>query len=149
MRIYLDMCCYNRPYDDQSQIRVAMEAHAKLYIQNLIKEKKHQLVGSYTLEYEVSKNPFPMRKRAIQRFIRENMQAYVGEERSETISAMAEEIMKTGIKEKDAYHVASAIYAKCAYFISTDIRLLKYRTDRIRMVTPIDFITETEGEQCL
>lgn len=92
----------------------------------------------------MSKNPFPMRKRAIQRFIRDNMQAYVSEERSETISAMAEEIMKTGIKEKDAYHVASAIYAKCDYFISTDIRLLKYRTDRIRLVTPIDFIMETE-----
>ena len=149
MRIYLDMCCYNRPYDDQTQIRVALEAHAKLYIQNLIKEKKYQLVGSYTLDYEVSKNPFPMRRRAIQRFIRENIQAYVGEERSDMISAMVEEIMQAGIKEKDAYHVASAIYAKCAYFISTDIRLLKYKTDQIRMVTPIDFIAETEGEQCL
>lgn len=107
-----------------------MEAHAKLYIQNLIKEKKYQLVGSYTLDYEVSRNPFPMRKRAIQHFIRDNMQAYVGEERSETISAMAEQIMKTGIKEKDAYHVASAIYAKCAYFISPDIRLLNTRLTR-------------------
>ena len=77
------------------------------------------------------------------------MLAYVGEERSETISAMAEEIMQAGIKEKDAYHVASAIYAKCAYFISTDIRLLKYKTDQIRMITPIDFVIETEGEQCL
>ena len=26
MRVYLDMCCYNRPYDDQSQLKVAMEA---------------------------------------------------------------------------------------------------------------------------
>jgi predicted nucleic acid-binding protein len=55
--------------------------------------------------------------------------------------------MKTGVKEKDAYHVASAIYSNCDYFISTDIRLLKYKTDKIRMVTPIEFITETEGEE--
>ncbi len=39
IRIYLDMCCYNRPYDDQSQMRIAMEAQAKIYIQDMIKEK--------------------------------------------------------------------------------------------------------------
>jgi predicted nucleic acid-binding protein len=54
--------------------------------------------------------------------------------------------MGMGAKEKDAYHVASAIYAKCEYFISTDIRLLKCKTDKIKMVTPIEFVVETEGE---
>lgn len=43
--------------------------------------------------------------------------------------------------------VAAAIYAKCDYFISTDIRLLKYQTDQIRLCTPIEFVTETEGEE--
>ena len=38
MRVYLDVCSYNRPYDDQSQLRVAMEAQSKLHIQGLIKE---------------------------------------------------------------------------------------------------------------
>lgn len=54
--------------------------------------------------------------------------------------------MKTGIKFKDACHVASAMYAECEYFISTDIRLLKYTTDKIKMVTPVEFITEMESE---
>ena len=74
------------------------------------------------------------------------MKGYVGVERDDAISPIAAEIMKTGVKEKDAYHVASAIYAGCDYFISTDVRLLKYQTDKIRLVTPIEFITETEGE---
>jgi len=30
MWIYLDNCCYNRPFDDQSQLRVRLEAEAKL-----------------------------------------------------------------------------------------------------------------------
>lgn len=39
------------------------------------------------------------------------------------------------------------IYAGCDYFISTDMRLLKYNTHEIKMVTPIEFITETEGDE--
>ena len=147
MRIYLDMCCYNRPYDDQSQLRVAMEAQSKLHIQDLIREGKLDLIGSYTLDFEVSRNPFEMRKKSIIQFVQANMKGYVGVERTDIIKPIAEEIMKSGVKEKDAYHVASAIYAGCDYFISTDHRLLKYRTDRIRLVTPIEFVTEMEGDE--
>ena len=57
MRVYLDMCCYNRPYDDQSQLKVAMETQSKLHIQNLIKEGMLDLIGSYTLDFEASRNP--------------------------------------------------------------------------------------------
>lgn len=75
------------------------------------------------------------------------MKFYVGPEREAEIASIAADIMKTGIKEKDAFHVASAIFAKCDYFISTDIRLLKLRSDKIKMVTPIEFVTEMEGEE--
>ena len=77
-----------------------------------------------------------MRKQSIVQFIRDNMTGYVGEERDKTIKPIAEEIMKTGVKEKDAYHIAAAVYAGCEFFISTGIRLLKYKTDKIKLVTP-------------
>jgi len=32
-RIYLDNCCYNRPYDNQSLKAISLEAEAKLYVQ--------------------------------------------------------------------------------------------------------------------
>ncbi|MCR4817390.1 MAG: hypothetical protein K5841_00355, partial [Fretibacterium sp.] len=86
MRVYLDMCCYNRPYDDQSQFKVAMEAQSKLYIQNLIREGHLDLVGSFTLDFECSRNPFEMRRETISKFIRENMKAYVGPERDDFLS---------------------------------------------------------------
>lgn len=146
LRIYLDMCCYNRPYDDQTQLKVSMETQSKLYIQHMIKEKKLELTASYMLRYECSNNPFEMRRNTILDFIDQNAFAYVGVERRAEIEAKANEIMKTGIKFKDACHVASAIYAKCEYFISTDIRLLKFNTEEIKMVTPIEFVTETESE---
>ena len=121
------MCCYNRPYDDQAQLKVFMETQSKLYIQKLIKEKQFELVASYMLRYECNNNPFEMRRNTILDFIHKNTFAYVGVERKVEIETKASEIMQTGIKFKDACHVASAIYAGCEYFISTDIRLLKDR----------------------
>ncbi len=147
MRIYLDNCSYNRPYDDQTNMQVQLEAQSKLFIQNSIKDGKYELVSSYTLQYEVSRNPFDMRRDAIKDFIEENAKYYIDYDREKEISSIAKEIMATGIKEKDAYHVASAIYGECEYFISTDKRLLKYKTDRIKLVTPVEFISETEGNE--
>ena len=146
MRIYLDMCCYNRPYDPQDQLKISMEAKSKLHIQRLVENGKLELIGSYTLDYECSNVPFPMRKKAIMDYISNNISGYVGAERKDIIAIKAAEIMKANIKEKDAYHVASAIYAKCDYFITTDARLLKYKTDEIRLVNPVQFITEMEVE---
>lgn len=98
------------------------------------------------LRYECSNNPFEMRRNAIFDFISRNTYAYIGDERKAVIEAKAAEIMKTGVKFKDACHVASAIYAECEYFISTDMRLLKYKTEEIKMVTPIEFVIEMEEE---
>ncbi len=144
MRIYLDMCCYNRPYDDQEQLKVAIETQSKLHIQTLVKDKKLELIVSYMLRYECSNNPFEMRRNVIFDYMNKNAYAYVGDEHKAVIEEKASEIMKTGIKFKDACHVASAIFAKCEYFISTDIRLLKYKSEEIKMVTPVEFIMEME-----
>lgn len=147
MRIYLDNCSYNRPYDDQSNMQVQLEAQSKLFIQNSIKDGKYDLVSSYTLQYEISKNPFDMRRNAIEDFIAQNAKYYVDYDREPELTAIASEIMETGVKEKDAYHVASAIFSGCEYFISTDKRLLKYTSEKIKLVTPVEFVSETEGDE--
>ena len=69
MRIYLDMCCYNRPYDDQTQEGISKETEAKLLIQNMIRNSALDLVDSYMLRYECDKNPFEMRRTPIMDFI--------------------------------------------------------------------------------
>jgi len=40
-KIYLDICSYNRPFDDQSQMKIRLETEAKLYIQSAVKENKY------------------------------------------------------------------------------------------------------------
>lgn len=145
MRIYLDNCCYNRPYDDQSYMRIHLETQAKLYIQEMIKEKNFELVNSYMLEYENSKNRFISKKQAITKFIQDNESYYVGEEQIENVKEIAFSIMQTGVKEKDAIHVACAILARCDYFLTTDDRLLKYINEKILLVTPCEFVRIWEG----
>ena len=58
MKIYLDNCRFNRPFDDQSQIRILLESEAKLNIQENIRSGTYKLIWSYILDYENSKNPF-------------------------------------------------------------------------------------------
>ena len=65
MRIYLDNCCYNRPYDDQSQLKINIEAQSKLEIQQQIRDGKLELASSYILELENRVNPFEMKKKSI------------------------------------------------------------------------------------
>ncbi|GAP72719.1 hypothetical protein SAMD00024442_4_72 [Candidatus Symbiothrix dinenymphae] len=51
-RIYLDNCCFNRPYDNQSQLKVIFETQAKLFIQGLVLKNNVELVWSYVLKFE-------------------------------------------------------------------------------------------------
>ena len=140
MRIYLDNCCYNRPYDDQSQIRISLEAQAKIFIQNAIKSKKIELATSYILIYENGRNPKVNNRNYISDFIEKNTSVFVDIDKVDEVISMAREIMRSGIKEMDASHIACAIKANCDYFLTTDDRVLKYKSDKIEIIDPINFI---------
>jgi predicted nucleic acid-binding protein len=140
-RIYLDNCCFNRPYDDQTQLKIYLETQAKLYAQSLVCEKKIELVWSFILAFENSQNIFIAKKNAISQW--ENLSSSFVE-KSEEIRKIAKEIMTTGIKAADAAHVACAIAANCDYFITVDKRLLKYQDQRIIICNPIEFINHLE-----
>jgi predicted nucleic acid-binding protein len=137
MKIYLDNCCYNRPFDDQSDIVVKLEAEAVSFIQEQVKCEKLDLVWSYIMDYENSFNPFEDRQISIekwQKYAKEDVDA------DEKIVKQAENIMSLNIKKKDALHIACALYAKCQYFITTDLRLLNKTVDGILIINPIDFL---------
>ena len=77
MRIYLDNCSYNRPYDDQSQMRIYLETQAKLHIQDMIRQKQIELVTSYVLDFENSNNRSIQKKMAIEKFMKDYATLYV------------------------------------------------------------------------
>lgn len=137
--VYLDNCCYNRPYDDQEQLTVHIETEAKMHIQQLIINREISLVYSFISEYENGKNPNFTNKNTIAKFFK-NASVYVDISLRPAIRSEAIEIMETGVKEMDAMQVASAIVGKADYFLTTDKRLLKYSTEKIKLLNPIDFI---------
>ena len=98
------------------------------------------------LWFENEQNPYEIRRQAITEYIRNNTSVCIDYDKMEEVAKEAKSIMGAGIKQKDAIHVASAIIAGCDYFLTTDIRLLKYKTDKIAIENPIDFIRRMEGE---
>ena len=57
VKIYLDNCCYNRPFDNVSDSTIQLETTAKLFIQSLIKSGSITLVSSFVLYSEIYDNP--------------------------------------------------------------------------------------------
>lgn len=143
MKIYLDNCCYNRPFDDQSQIRIHLETQAKLYIQDKIKEGIYHLVWSYILDYENGKNPYEEKRLAISPW-RAIASSFIAEE-TEEILTFAESLVLRGIKTYDALHISCAVAAQCDYFLTIDKKLLNTLISEIKIVSPIVFVDEMEG----
>lgn len=141
MKIYLDNCCFNRPFDDQSQLRIRLESEAKLKIQEDIRSGLYQLVWSYILDYENSKNPFRERREQIAKWRAYSEVDIEGDEETVKLAVL---VSRHGIKKIDSLHIACAIKAKAEYFLTTDDGVLKKATliQGVRITDPIGFIKE-------
>jgi len=141
MKIYLDNCCFNRPYDDQSHLRIRLESEAKLKIQEEMRNGVLQLIWSYILDYENSKNPFKERREQIGEW-----RKYAVEDISENKEVLDVAVMlqKKGVKKIDSLHIACAIEAGSNYFLTTDDGILSKAMliQRIKITDPIGFIKE-------
>jgi len=145
LKIYMDNCCYNRPFDDLSQAKVNNEATAKRYIQALVKYDSVELHTSFISLHEIYDIPFEDNREHILGFVNEYSSLHISNENDTGVIPLSDEIMKTGIKKKDATHLACSIIAESDYFITTDKRVLSYKTDKIKIVNPIDFVIIWEG----
>ena len=119
MRVYLDNCCYNRPFDEQAQLKVRLETVTKLAVQLLMATRVVEYVWPKALDYEISFNPFPKRKVSIL-WWKDGAAEYV--ETTEEIIRRGEEIERFGVKPKDALHIAIAAVEGMDYLVSWNFR---------------------------
>ncbi|MEA3644313.1 MAG: PIN domain protein [Lamprobacter sp.] len=141
MRLYLDSCLFNRPYDDQSQILIRLDTEAKLQIQQLIRSGLHPLIWSYILDYENARNPYEERSTQIGTWKR---YAEIDIAESPELLQRAKEFNQLGLKKMDALHLACAVAAEADAFLTTDKGILKKApaVKSVRIQDPIDFLRE-------
>ncbi|MHB1174931.1 MAG: hypothetical protein ACYCZJ_07390 [Sulfuriferula sp.] len=139
MRIYLDICCFNRPFDDQSDLIVRLQTEAKLHVQEMVRQGALDLVWSAIMDIENSANPDLNRKVTIADW---QQIGVVDMSVNELVEQKAITLSKIGVKPMDALHVACAIEARAEYFLTTDNALLRKmaKQDSIRVVDPVDFV---------
>ena len=144
MKVYLDLCVYNRPFDDQGQHRIVVETVEFMFLLEKAINKEMTIINSFVLEYENSKSPLIDRRDKIEDLLKIASE-YV--RYSERLENRAEEIEKRGFMAMDALHIACAEAAKSDFFITCDDLLLrkgKANKDKlkVRIVGLMEFFSE-------
>lgn len=121
IRIYLDMCCYKRPFDDQHQERVRLEALAVRRILERSEGGEIELVRSPALELENSDNPREDRRLATAVWLDG---ASVGVHLSAAVERRTTEPASLGFRPLDALHVVLAEESRAKILATCDDQLL-------------------------
>ncbi len=142
MRIYLDLNCFNRPFDDQVQTRVSQETAAVFSILKRIENNEDQLVWSAVLTFENSRHPLADRREEIGRWAQH---AAMVMNVTDEISQRALQLTDIGFHGLDATHLASAEASTCDWFLTCDDRLLR-RAGRVNLtvqvINPLNYVEE-------
>jgi predicted nucleic acid-binding protein len=122
MKVYLDVCCLNRPFDDQTQDRIRLEAEAVVLILRHLEAKNWEWLGSEVLDSEIVQTPDKERQNRVRVLI-----AHVQEivQVSPDQIARAQELEKLGFHSIDALHLSCAESGHADVFLTTDDRLLR------------------------
>lgn len=145
-RIYLDVCCLQRPFDDQTQLRVRLEAEAIKLILGRVEEGEFEWLTSEVVDYEIDQNPDAERALKARLLVANaKKKIIVGEDET----ARANEIEQIGFTGFDALHLACAESGDVDVFLTTDDKLVKraarMRTKLdIRVANPLQWAQEIE-----
>lgn len=147
MKVYLDACCLNRPFDDQAQARIRLESEATLIILAQCEQGQLEWIGSEALAWEIDKTPDPERRRRVQ-LLASSVHHTVSIGSSEI--ARARHIREWGIAAVDALHLACAEGGGVDVFLTTDDRLLRkakaYAAQlNVRVENPLKWLRERSG----
>lgn len=143
LKLYLDNCCYNRPFDDLTQEKVNLEASAIETILRMHINKEIEIYKSMAIDFEISKINYENKRRQVEDLydaIESTEIAY-----SQEIKQRAIELREYNIKDMDSLHLAFAESENVDYFITTDRLLInasKRANLKIKVINPIEFIME-------
>ena len=146
MKIYFDNCCYNRLFDDRSNIMNYLEREAVLIVMQKAYENELEIIGSDILEIEISKIKNNEKRNDVEGIYHALVTSCVRV--TSEIKERAVQIREvSSIKNFDSLHLASA-EAGADVLLTTDIKFLKgcHRIDaKIEVKNPVEFVMEVFG----
>ena len=143
LKLYLDNCCYNRPFDDLTQEKINLEANAIETIFRKHINKELEIYKSMAIDFEISKINYENKRRQVE-------DLYDAMELTEIIYSQeikqrAVDLKQYNIKDMDALHLAFAESKLIDYFITTDRLLInasKRANLKIKVINPVEFVME-------
>jgi len=138
-RLYLDVCCLNRPFDDQSQDRIRLEAEAVRIILIRVHDRDLHWTSSEVVNLEIEKTPDAQRRSRVRQIAQSahNMVPLRPAEEARGI-----ELERLGFRPFDALHLACAESAGVDVLLTTDDDLLRKASRnraalRVRVMNPL------------
>lgn len=144
MRVYLDACCFNRPFDDQRQQRIRLEAEAVLLIMDRLGQGTWRWLGSTVLLAELAEHPNPDKRARVLALARHIQEVAPLTPVDEARAIMLE---NHGVHFVDALHLACAERLRADAFLTTDDRLLRRArrvadTLQLEVANPLGWLLE-------
>ncbi len=121
-KVYFDVCCLNRPFDDWSQDRVRFEGEAAMSILERVREHHWNLISSEAVEAELERLPNPDKLVSILKLLALANDSVTIDDAVDQRSKVLEEL---GFGLYDSFHIACAEKAQVDVLLTTDDRLLK------------------------
>jgi predicted nucleic acid-binding protein len=142
--IYLDACCLNRPFDDQTIDRIRLEAEAVLLILRRVESGEWWWVSSETLDFEINQNPDPERRARVALMMSHAHRFILAEQKE---AERAQKLETMGFRSFDALHLACAESGGADVFLTTDDRLLSQAVRaseelKVRVENPLVWLKE-------
>lgn len=144
----MDVCCLNRPFDDQSQDKIRFETEA---IVSILKKCDSggdwKLVGGDIITLEVSKTKDLIKK---QKVLLLHEKAVEKVKYNSEIKSRAADFRKHNVKMFDSLHLAAAEYANTYLFLTADMQLIKTaaRTGiKFRVANPLNYYMEVMNNE--
>jgi predicted nucleic acid-binding protein len=143
MLIYLDTCCLNRPFDDQSQPRIQLETGAVLAILQQVASGELRIANSSVLQFDINRITDQTRQNGILHFLSYSSSF---QPLTQSIEQRGVQLNALGFKRLDALHLAAAEFLKADVMLTTDDQLLRLAVSHsnnltIPVINPVQFTT--------
>ena len=143
LKIYLDSCCFCRPFDDLSQDKIRFECEAVLTIFKTCEDGIWDVFRSDVLDDEIGRIPNAINKTKVLKLY---SSASINLEINDEIIRKAKVFKNTAnIKPFDALHLASAEYGGADVFLTTDKKFLSNAEKidlKVKVSNPAIWLTE-------